>query len=106
MTKGLEIGLNQIESLPIAEENSAADPELKLSTSAQISNLNTAKTMAFPSTSPPLSSGSETEKKGENGPRGHAVKHLFSCSRSGAALAVWTVQVPHVKDLWENYKEL
>lgn len=35
MTKGLEIGLNQIESLPIAEENSAADPELKLSTSAQ-----------------------------------------------------------------------
>lgn len=87
MTKGLEIGLNQIESLPIAEENSAADPELKLSTSAQISNLNTAK-MAFPSTSPPLSSGSETEKKGENRPRGHAVKHLFSCSRSGAALAV------------------
>lgn len=67
MTKALEIGLNQTESLPIAEENSAADPELKLS-SAQISNLNTAKKVAFPSTSPPLSSGSETEERRERAP--------------------------------------
>lgn len=48
MTKGLEVGLNQIESLPIPEENSAPDPEFNLLTSAQISNPKTAKMVNFP----------------------------------------------------------
>ena len=48
MTKGLEIGLNQIESLPTPDENSAPDPQFNFLTSAQISNPKTAKMMNFP----------------------------------------------------------
>lgn len=81
MTKGLEIGLNQIESLPAEEENSAADPNL--STSAQISNQSTAKTIAFPSASPPLRSTLGRRKEGEalgpcSAPAAGAERHQLS----------------------------